>query len=209
MAGQCGCSKTTFEGLDDRYIKILWIIIAINGIMFFVEMLAGYAAQSQALKADALDFLGDTLTYGLSLWVIGKSITLRTNAALLKSFSLLAMSLMVLTTTIYRIFVLGSPDAMTMSSIAILALSANLLSVLLLFKYKDGDSNIRSVWLCSRNDAIGNLGVLAAGVAVWWLHSPWPDLLVALLMSGLFFSSARQIFIQARAEQNEMLDATT
>lgn len=209
MAGQCGCTKTTFEGLDGRYIKILWIIIAINGIMFFVEMTAGYAAQSQALKADALDFLGDTLTYGLSLWVIGKSITLRTNAALLKSFSLLAMSLIVLTTTVYRIFVLGSPDAMTMSSIAILALSANLLSVLLLFKYKDGDSNIRSVWLCSRNDAIGNLGVLAAGIAVWWLHSPWPDLLVALLMSGLFFSSARQIFIQARAEQNEMLNATT
>ena len=93
MAGQCGCSvNKQFEGLDSRYIRILWLIIGINAAMFFLEMYSGYAAQSQALKADALDFLGDTMTYGLSLWAIGKSVAIRSNSAILKGISLIIMS---------------------------------------------------------------------------------------------------------------------
>lgn len=195
------CAKSTFTGLDPVYIRILWLIITINGLMFGVEMIAGIAAQSQALQADALDFLGDTLSYGISLWAIGKAVSFRTNAALFKGFSLLLMSCWVTGSTIYRIFVLNSPDAVTMGGVAIAAFIANMVSVLLLMRYKDGDANVRSVWLCSRNDAIGNLVVLIAASGVWYSDTPWPDLATALIMAGLFLSSAWQITRQAVLEK--------
>ncbi|HBR97823.1 MAG TPA: cation transporter [Gammaproteobacteria bacterium] len=203
MGEQCGCGKARFDGVDRRYITILWVVIALNGLMFFVEMTAGFRGQSQALKADALDFLGDSLTYGISLWVIGKSVNIRTSAAMLKGISLFLMAGFVLVSTAYRLIVLNSPHAFTMSTIGFLALAANLFSVMLLMRYKDGDANIRSVWLCSRNDAVGNVAVMLAAAAVWYWQSPWPDLLVALLMAGLFFSSATQILRQALDERRE------
>ncbi|MBT3145685.1 cation transporter [Neptunomonas phycophila] len=202
MAQNC-CANTEFTGLDPAYKRILWIIIAINGLMFGVEMIAGIQAQSQALQADALDFLGDTLSYGISLWAIGKSVTIRSNAALFKGLSLTLMAIWVLGSTIYRVFVLNSPQPITMGSVAVAAFAANVLSVLLLMRYKDGDANVRSVWLCSRNDAIGNLVVLCAAGAVWWLGSAWPDLLVAAIMAGLFLSSAWQITRQALKEKRD------
>jgi len=204
MSGCCG-GKARFDGLDRRYIQILWLVIAINGLMFFVEMISGIGAQSQALQADALDFLGDTLTYGISLWAIGKALTLRSKVALLKGYSLLLMALVVFSSTLYRVFVLNSPDAFTMGAISIAACAANLISVLLLMRYKDGDANVRSVWLCSRNDAIGNLVVLLAASGVWMAGSAWPDLVVALVLAGLFLSSAWQIVRQAKAERQESI----
>jgi Co/Zn/Cd efflux system component len=200
MSGCCGSNKN-FDGMSNKYKRILLWVMAINAIMFFVEMSAGIGAQSQALQADALDFLGDTLTYGISLWAIGKSLTLRSNVALFKGYSLLLMALWVFSSTIYRIFVINSPDAFTMGSIAILACTANVISVLLLMKYKDGDANVRSVWLCSRNDAIGNLVVLVAASGVWFTNSAVPDLLVALVLAFLFLSSAWQIIKQAKLEK--------
>lgn len=200
MSGSC-CGKAKFDGLDPGYIRILWWVIAINGLMFLVEMAAGIGAQSQALQADALDFLGDTLTYGVSLWAIGKAISLRSNIALIKGYSLLIMAFWVFGSTVYRVFVVSSPDAMTMGGVAIAAFAANLVSVLLLMRYKDGDANVRSVWLCSRNDAIGNLIVLLAASGVWFADSAWPDLAVAAVLAGLFLSSAWQIVKQARAEK--------
>ena len=200
MAGCCG-GHSNFDGMSEQYKRILWWVIAINGVMFFVEMSAGIGAQSQALQADALDFLGDTLTYGISLWAIGKSIQLRSNVALFKGYSLLIMALWVFGSTMYRFFVLNSPDAQTMGAIALLAFAANVVSVLLLMRYKDGDANVRSVWLCSRNDAIGNLVVLIAASGVWVSGSAIPDLVVAFILASLFLSSALQIIKQAKREK--------
>lgn len=197
----CGCSgNPRFDGMDATYKRILWAVISINAAMFFVEMSAGQLAGSQALQADALDFLGDALTYGLSLAVIGMSIKVRSATAVLKGFSLLAMGLWVFGSTAYQVLILGVPSAGIMGSIGLLALAANLASVFLLMRYKDGDANVRSVWLCSRNDAIGNVAVMIASAAVWLTVSAWPDLVVALLMAGLFLRSAQLILIQAWRE---------
>jgi Co/Zn/Cd efflux system component len=197
----CGCSgNPRFDGMDPRYRRVLWIVIAINAAMFAIEIVAGHWARSQALQADALDFLGDTLTYGLSLAVIGASLKMRATAALLKGASLTVMGLWVLGSTAYQVLILGLPKAGVMGSVGFLALAANVASVLLLMRYKDGDANVRSVWLCSRNDAIGNVGVMLAAVGVWATATAWPDLLVAAIMAALFLSSSVLILRQAWAE---------
>jgi len=203
MAGCCN-NKADFTGLSPAYKRILLIVIAINAVMFLVEMFAGVKANSQALQADALDFLGDTLTYGISLWAIGKSLQLRSRVALLKGFSLLLMAIWILSSTLYKFWFIQTPDATMMGSIAILAFISNVISVLLLVKYKDGDANIRSVWLCSRNDAIGNLVVLIAASGVWVTDSGLPDLIVAAFLASLFLSSAKQIIQQANAERKKI-----
>ncbi|SFL60332.1 Cation efflux family protein [Bradyrhizobium sp. NFR13] len=201
----CGCSGgvPVFDGVDPRYKRVLWTVIAINGIMFLVEIIAGQIAGSQALKADALDFLGDTVTYGLSLAVIGTGIRTRATAALFKGLSLSVMALWVFGSTVYQTLVLGVPSAEVMGAIGFLALAANLASVLLLMRYKDGDANVRSVWLCSRNDAIGNVIVMFAALGVWGSSSAWPDLAVAAVMAFIFLSSSVQILRQAWAEYSE------
>lgn len=206
MAGCCN-HEAKFDGLSTDYKRRLWLVIAINAIMFAVEMSAGHMARSQALQADALDFLGDALTYGLSLAVIGASVRVRTNAALIKAVSLLAMGVWVMGSTIYRVFYVGVPEAQIMGVIGFLALAANLASVALLVRYKDGDANVRSVWLCSRNDAIGNVAVMIAAAGVWGTATGWPDLLVAGIMGGLFLSSAWQILRQALAERRALVPA--
>jgi len=200
MAGCCN-NEVSFDGTSQAYKRILWLVIAINGIMFFVELLAGIQAQSQALHADALDFLGDTLTYGLSLMVIGCSLQVRANAALFKGISLTLMAFWVFGSTVYHVFFLNQPEPFLMGSIALLAFTANVASVLLLVRYRNGDANVRSVWLCSRNDAIGNLIVLIAASGVWATNSGWPDLIVAAIMAALFLWSAVQIIQQALQEK--------
>ena len=197
----CGCSgNPVFDGVDPRYKMVLWVVIIINAVMFFVEMTAGRLAGSQALQADALDFLGDAVTYGLSLAVIGMSLKVRSSAAMLKGISLAIMGLWVFGSTVYQFFILGLPKAEIMGGIGFLALAANLASVLLLMRYKDGDANVRSVWLCSRNDAIGNVAVMIASVAVWFTATAWPDLIVALIMAGLFLRSSQLILRQSWQE---------
>ena len=169
--------------------------------MFVVEMTAGHLAKSQALQADALDFFGDALTYGISLAVIGASIRARTTAALAKGISLLSMGIWVFGATVYRVFYVGVPEAEIMGVVAAMALATNLASVFLLVSYKDGDANVRSVWLCSRNDAIGNVAVMIAAFGVWATASGWPDLIVAAIMASLFLSSSFQIIRQALEER--------
>ena len=205
MSGCCG-NDAKFDGLSDDYKRRLWIVIAINAFMFVVEMSAGHIAQSQALQADALDFLGDTLTYGLSLAVIGSSIAVRTNAALFKGISLLAVGAWVFGSTVYRVFYGDVPAAEIMGWVGFLALIANCISVLLLMSYKDGDANVRSVWLCSRNDAIGNIAVMFAALMVWGTASGWPDLIVAGIMASLFLVSAIQIIKQSLDERRASND---
>jgi Co/Zn/Cd efflux system component len=186
--------------MDPRYKRVLWTVIGINGAMFLTEMVAGQLSGSQALQADALDFLGDTITYGLSLAVIGSSLRTRATAALFKGLSLSLMGLWVLGSTIYQTLVLGVPSAEIMGVIALLALAANLASVGLLMPYKDGDANVRSVWLCSRNDAIGDVAVMFAAAGVWGTAAAWPDLLVAAAMASIFLTSSAQILRQAWGE---------
>ena len=202
MSGCCG-NDAKFDGLSDDYRRRLWIVIALNAVMFAVEMGAGHLARSQALQADALDFLGDALTYGISLAVIGASIRVRTTAALAKGISLFAMGAWVFGSTVYRVFAIGVPEAEIMGVVGALALATNVTSVLLLVKYKDGDANVRSVWLCSRNDAIGNVAVMLAALGVWGTATGWPDLIVAAVMAGLFLSSSFQIVRQALMERRD------
>lgn len=202
--GACCHGNPDFDGMDDSYKRRLWIVIAINALMFLVEIIAGTIADSQALKADALDFLADTLTYGISLYVIGMSVAVRSGAALAKGISLSLMALWVFGTTLYQVFVLNVPAAPVMLGVAVAALIANAASVMLLVKYKDGDANVRSVWLCSRNDMIGNVIVVIAAIGVWGTDTAWPDLIVAGIMAGLFLSSSLKIISQAIAERRAL-----
>src|ERR1700756_4742163 len=197
MSGSCCDQVANFEGLSPDYKRRLWLVIAINATMFLVEMGAGAQAGSQALQADALDFLGDATTYAISLAVIGAAIQIRARAAILKALSLTAMALWVLGSTAYHVLVLGVPRAEIMGVIGILALAANAASVLILMRYKDGDANVRSVWLCSRNDAIGNVAVMIAALGVWGTSTRWPDLAVAGIMACIFLTSSAQILGQA------------
>ncbi|WP_232223395.1 cation transporter [Sphingorhabdus lutea] len=159
-------------------------------------------ASSQALQADALDFLADTLTYGISLAVIGSSVKVRSNAAIAKGLSLFAVGLWVFGSTLYRVYYSQMPEAELMGVVGFVALLVNMTSVVLLISYKEGDANVRSVWLCSRNDAIGNIAVIIAALSVWGTATYWPDLIVAFIMATLFLSSAFQIMRQAISEKH-------
>jgi Co/Zn/Cd efflux system component len=189
-----------FDGVSDDYRRRLIAVIAINGAMFVIEMIAGGLSGSQALKADALDFFADSVTYGLSLWAIGMALRTRSLVALGKGASLLLMGLWVAGSTLHRVFVGGVPAAEIMGLVGVLALVANVASVVILMRYKDGDANVRSVWLCSRNDAIGNVAVMVAALGVWGSATGWPDLIVAAIMAGLFLTSATRILGQAWQE---------
>tara|TARA_R110002110_G_scaffold187490_1_gene395056 strand:- start:1 stop:657 length:657 start_codon:yes stop_codon:yes gene_type:complete len=202
MSFNCCDDEPKFDGVSGPYKRALWAVIAINATMFLVEMSAGVLSGSQALQADALDFLGDTATYAISLYVIGMPLLWRTRAALFKGLSLGAIGLWVAGSTAYQFLVLDVPRAEVMGAIGFLALTANLIGVLLLMKYRDGDANVRSVWLCSRNDAIGNVAVIVAASGVWASQTAWPDLVVAGVMAGLFLWSATQIILQAINEAN-------
>jgi len=193
----------TFDGMNEDYKRRLMLVTGINIAMFFIEMGAGSLAGSQALKADALDFFADGITYALSFWAIGKAANVRTGAAVLKGASLLAMGLWIAITTLYQFFVHGVPVPEVMGGIGFMALAANLLSVYLLMAYKDGDANIRSVWLCSRNDAIGNVAVMISAGFVALLNSGVPDLIVAGVMAVLFLSSSYQILTHSWHEWQE------
>ena len=194
------CDGKVFEGMSDGYKRALLAVILINAVMFFVEITAGLKSGSQALLADALDFAGDSATYTISLLVIGSSLRMRAVASLFKGASLGLIAAIILGTSLYRFLGDMVPAAETMGLIGFVALLANLTSLLILMRWRDGDSNVRSVWLCSRNDAIGNVGVIIAGIVVAITGAAWPDLLVAVLLATLFLRSAVSIISQARAE---------
>lgn len=200
MGSQCQAHQK-FDGASVEYKRALWAVVLINAVMFLIEMGAGIAAHSQALQADALDFFSDTVSYSLSLMVLGKTVEARNRVAFAKAASLLLLGLWVFFSTVYQWFFGTLPEPVVMGKVAVLALLANLLSVFLLVKFKDGDANVRSVWLCSRNDAIGNIAVIVAAVFVSVLGRAWPDLVVAMVMSGLFLSTAVAIFRQLCEER--------
>lgn len=183
-----------------RYRRILWIALAVNLLMFAVEIGAGLKTGSVSLLADSLDFLGDSANYAISLWVLGMALTWRARAAQLKAVSMLLFGLGVLGAALWHWWQGVVPSAPTMGVVGGLALLANVGVAALLYAYRDGDSNMRSVWLCTRNDALGNLAVLAAALGVFGTGSAWPDLIVASIMATLAITAAVQVLRQADGE---------
>lgn len=185
---------------DPRWRLILWIALLANAAMFLVEIVAGLAADSRALQADALDFLGDAANYAISLGVAGMALAWRAKAALVKAATMLAFGLWVIGYAVYGVLAGSSPQPVAMGLIGTVALLVNVAVALMLFRYRAGDANMRSVWICSRNDAIGNCAVLAAALGVFGTGQAWPDLLVAGLMASLAISGSLEVFGQARGE---------
>lgn len=185
---------------DPAYRKALWIVVILNVGYGIVEMIGGFLAGSQAVKADALDFIGDGLITFLGLLAIGWSLVWRARSALIQGVFLGILGLGVLGTTIWRVFAQTTPDAGLMGLFGFIALVVNVLAVLPLLRFRKGDANMRAVWLFSRNDAIGNAAVVVAAGLVAWLGSAWPDLIVAFGIAGLFLHSSWSIIRDARAD---------
>ncbi|WP_338426107.1 cation transporter [Sphingopyxis kveilinensis] len=201
MADHCCGSKSGTTALSDpRWRRILWIALVINAAMFGVEIVAGVAADSRALQADALDFLGDSANYAISLGVAGMALAWRARAALFKAVTMLAFGLWVFGSALWGFVTGTAPHAETMGIIGALALVANVVVALMLYRYRTGDANMRSVWICSRNDAIGNLAVMAAALGVFGTGQSWPDLAVAAIMAALAIWGSIEVFRQARGE---------
>ncbi|NNF71652.1 MAG: cation transporter [Rhodobacteraceae bacterium] len=185
---------------DPAYRRALWIVVILNVGYGLIEMIGGFLAGSQAVKADALDFIGDGLITFLGLLAIGWSLVWRARSALIQGLFLGVLGLGILGSTIWRIFLQVPPDAGLMGLFGFIALMVNFAAVLPLLKFRKGDANMRAVWLFSRNDAIGNAAVVVAAVLVAWLGSAWPDLIVAFGIAGLFLQSSWSIIRDARAD---------
>ena len=185
---------------NPRWRLILWIALVANAVMCIVEIIAGVAADSRALQADALDFFGDAANYAISLGVAGMALAWRAKAALVKAATMLAFGLWVIGYAVYGLVVGSNPEPHTMGLIGTLALMINVAVALLLFRYREGDANMRSVWICSRNDAIGNIAVLGAAVGVFGTGRAWPDLLVASIIAVRAIGGSAEVFTQARRE---------
>lgn len=201
MASCCEQSCSSSIGTQDpRYRRILWIALIINLAMFFVEIVASLISHSVSLRADALDFLGDAANYALALAVFGMSLRWRASTALLKGGVMGAFGLWVAATTAYNAIHATVPAAQIMGTIGFVALAANFSVATLLYRYRQSDSQALSVWLCTRNDVLVNLAVIAAGAGVWASGTPWPDIAVAAVIAFLGISSAVRIMRQAARE---------
>lgn len=180
--------------------RALWIALVVNAGFFLAEIIAGLAAGSVALQADALDFFGDAVNYAISLAVAGMALRLRSRAALTKGGTLIAFALWVLGGTVWHAFHGTLPRAEVMGIVGFAALLANGGVAFMLYRFRSGDANMRSVWICSRNDAIGNLAVLLAAMGVFGTGTGWPDVIVAAVMGGLGLWGGWQIVSHARRE---------
>ena len=201
-ASGCGCgAEVKFDGASPAYRRALSWVIAINLVGFVVVLLGGLIGGSASLSANALDFLADSATYAISLWAIGKSVSIRTGAALFKGVSLSAVALSVAGFATWRALSGAAPSGEAISALGLFGALANLLAAALLVRYRDGDANVRSAWLCTRNDLIQCLAVAFTGVLVWLTGSRWPDLIVGVLLAVIFLRSAWEILVQANAER--------
>ncbi len=196
----CGCGAAPPTHLTAAYRHALWLVAGLNLVMGIVESAAGFIAGSQALKADALDFLGDGIITGLGLVAMGWGAGPRARAALTQGIFLAVMGLGVLAVAFYRVFVAQMPEATLMGGLGLIALIVNVACAVILLRHRNGDANVRAVWLFSRNDAVGNAAVIVAALAVAATGSPWPDLLTAAAIAGLFIHSAFHIIGGALGE---------
>lgn len=205
-AGCCHHEEKAPSG-DPRWRAVLWAALVINGGMFAVELYAGAQADSRALQADALDFFSDAANYALSLGVAGAALVWRARAAMVKGVTLGLLGAVVLASAVQASLTHSAPEPHVMGAVGIAALIANATVTLLLYRYRAGDANMRSVWICSRNDSIANVAVVLAAVGVFGTGTAWPDLIVAAVIAGLALWGAIQIIAQARGELRQARDA--
>ena len=201
------CVPEVGEADDPVFRRILWIALVANLGMFVVEVVASRLGDSISLQADALDFFGDAGNYGISLFVAGMGLAARARASMVKSVTMAAFGLFVIGSAIQRAVAGSAPDAAVMGGIAFVALAVNVSVAVMLYRYRAGDSNMRSIWLCSRNDAIGNVAVIVAAAGVFASATRWPDLAVAAIIAALSLSAAFGVFRLARTELRTMAEA--
>lgn len=195
------------ENTTSAFRRALIVVLIINATMFVVEMAAGFAAGSASLQADALDFLGDSASYAISLCVLGMAGHWRARAALLKGYAMGLFGIFVIANAGWHAYVGTVPGAMTMGVVGSAAFVANVVCAFLLLRFRDGDANMQSVWLCTRNDAIGNLAIIAAGAGVFASQSGWPDIIVAGIMASLALSASWRVIGHAKRELRAVADA--
>lgn len=200
MACQSCCSSNQPIHQSPKYKKALWIVLVLNLSMFFVEIVTGIKSGSTSLLSDSLDFLGDSANYLISLIVLPMALSYRAKASMVKGLTMGVFGLFILITSIYRAFYGEVPSYSEMSIVGFLALLVNVSALLILLKFRDGDSNVRSVWVCSRNDAIGNMAVILAGIAVYFFQSKYPDLIVAFILAFLALQASQEIIKRAWVE---------
>jgi Co/Zn/Cd efflux system component len=201
----CCCTPPPLDldphrGNAAAYSRILWGVLAINAVMFLVEIGAGLAAGSASLQADALDFLGDAANYAISLIVVGMALSYRASAALAKGATMGLFGLWVIGTVIWHSVHGTLPSAFTMGAVGFAAVAANAASFGLLWAYRGGDANMRSAWICTRNDVLGNLAVLLAALGVFGTGTGWPDVIVAAIMAALALQGATTVVQQSLKE---------
>lgn len=194
------CCAPSRPAVDPRFRKALWIALAVNAGMFVAEIAAAATSGSVSLLADAIDFFGDAANYALSLAVLGMALTVRSRAAVVKAACMGAFGVFVLGRAAWAATTGTAPEPVTMGAVGLLALAANVGVAVLLYAHRTGDANMRSAWICSRNDALGNLAVMLAAAGVFGTGSAWPDLAVAALMAVLAITGAGTVLRQARSE---------
>lgn len=200
MSDCCSCSAPEKPVVDPVYRKVLWVALALNTLMFVLELAASWSSGSVSLLADSIDFFGDAVNYALSLAVLGMAVATRARAALFKAASMGAFGVFVLARAIWTLQSGAVPEPLTMGVVGFLALTANASVALLLYRFRTGDANMRSVWICSRNDALGNVAVMLAALGVFGTAHAWPDLVVAGIMGVLALTGAWTVTQQARGE---------
>jgi cation diffusion facilitator family transporter len=200
MSSECGHHGHSADHAAARFRRALWIALALNAAMFFVEIVSGWRAGSVSLLADAVDFFGDAVSYGVSLYVLSLHTVWRSRTALAKGWVMGGYGLFVLAQAALSAVHGIVPQATTMGVVGGIALLVNVTVAVLLYAHREGDANMRSVWLCTRNDAIGNLAVLVAALGVFGTGSGWPDLIVAAIMGTLALMASRSVIAHARQE---------
>lgn len=196
----CAGENVDLKASDPIFRRVLWVALVANFTMFVVEMVASQLGDSLSLQADALDFFGDSANYAISLFVVGMALSVRAKASLVKGASMALFGSWVVGSAVYRAFTDSAPDPATMSAIALLALLVNVAVAGMLYRFRDGDSNRQSIWLCSRNDAIGNVAVMLAAAGVFASGSRWPDFVVAAIIAALNIGAAKRVVRLAMVE---------
>lgn len=207
MSAHCCPHPPAAAPADPRYRKVLGVALALNALMFVVELVASWSSGSVSLMADSIDFFGDAANYGLSLVVLAMAASVRAKAALFKAAGMAAFGVFVLGTAWWQLKQGVPPEPALMGVVGFVALAVNAGVALMLYRFRTGDANMRSVWICSRNDAFGNVAVMLAALGVFGTGSAWPDLVVASLMATLALSGAWIVVRQARRELRPGLHA--